>query len=130
MTKKKFSFVAVFFVAGIVLAVFISISAVREAYRSKTIEKEVENLKQEAQRIQSENEAMTQRIAYFETAQFQERIAKEKLNLQKPDENVVVVKPSVGVLGVQAEDIPEEALQDVKDEPNYLKWWNSFFRYQ
>jgi cell division protein FtsL len=128
MTKKKFSFVAVFFIAGIVLAVFISVSAVREAYRSKTIEKEVESLRQEAQRIQSENEAMTQRIAYFETAQFQEKIAKEKLNLQKPDENVVVVKPGVGEQ-VQLEKVQNEVLQDAEEQSNYLKWWDSFFRY-
>jgi cell division protein FtsL len=128
MTKKKFSFVAVFFIAGIVLAVFISVSAVREAYRSKTIEKEVESLRQEAQRIQSENEAMTQRIAYFETAQFQEKIAKEKLNLQKPDENVVVVKPGVGEQ-VQLEKVQDEVLQDTEEQSNYLKWWDSFFKY-
>jgi len=116
------------FIAGIVLAVFISVSAVRESYRSRTIEKEVETLKQEAQRIENENEAMRERISYFETAEFQEKIAKEKLNLQKPDENVVVVKQRVEKQ-VQENDDQGGVVQDEKVDPNYLKWWNFFFKY-
>lgn len=128
MTKKKFSFVAIFFIAGIILAVFISSSAVREAYRSRKIEKEVEQLRQEAKRIQSENEQLAERIAYFETAEFQEKIAKEKLNLQKPDENVVVVKQGIKKEEVAGAEtvVAEEQQQDL---PNYVKWWNFFFKY-
>ena len=118
----------IFFIAGIILAVFISVSAVREAYRSRTIEKEVETLRQEAQRIQNENDAMTARIAYFETPEFQEKIAKEKLNLQKPDENVVVVKQGVGEQA-QVAGAEDKTTQDEHDDPNYLKWWNFFFKY-
>jgi len=120
--------VVIFFIAGIVLAVLISISAVREAYRSKTIEKEVQALQQEADRIAKENDLLGQRIAYFETSDFQEKIAKEKLNLQKTDESVVVVKP-----GAQKEQQQEVAIEeDVQPQaavPNYQKWWNFFFKY-
>ena len=128
MTKKKISFVVVFFVAGIILAVFISVNAVREAYRSRTIEKEVESLKQEALRIQNENNAMIERIAYFQTSQFQEKIAKEKLNLQKPDENVVIVKYGVE-REVNADAKPMAEAQEQQDVQNYQKWWNIFFEY-
>jgi cell division protein FtsL len=127
MTKKKFSFVVVFFIAGIALAVFISVSAVREAYRSQTIEKEVETLKQEAQRVSAENSAMAERIAYFETPEFQEKIAKEKLNLQKPDEIVVVVKPGVDKQIQAVEVLDDTAI--VEEIPNHVKWWNFFFKY-
>lgn len=126
--KKKFSYVVFIFLAGIVLAVFISVSAVRESYRSRTIEKEVEALKQEAQRIENENKAMTERISYFETSEFQEKIAKEKLNLQKPDENVVVVKQRVGEQ-TQSVDNQDTDIEDEYVEPNYRKWWNFFFKY-
>lgn len=128
MIKKKFSFVIIFFIAGIILAIFISSSAVREAYRSRKIEKEVEELRQEAKRIQNENEQLTERIAYFETPEFQEKIAKEKLNLQKPDENVVVVRQSSKKEDVKTEQ-QIEIDGDLHDIPNYLKWWNFFFKY-
>jgi cell division protein FtsL len=126
--KKKFSFVVIFFIAGIALAVFISSSAVREAYRSRKIENEVNDLKQEAQHIQNENEDLKARISYFQTPEFQEKVAKEKLNLQKSDENVVVVK-----LGAeqQAPAVADNGGDDGAGQqmPNYLKWWNSFFKY-
>lgn len=129
MTKKKFSFVVIFFVAGIILAIFISTNAVREAYRSRRIENEVAGLKQEAKRIENENKQLTERIAYFETSEFQEKVAKEKLNLQKLDENVVVVNR-----GIKKEEVSgQEQIRtddDQLDIPNYLKWWNFFFKYE
>lgn len=71
---------------------------------------------------------MTERIAYFQTPQFQEKIAKEKLNLQKPDENVVVVKnrddQKAEVIGVE-----DEVYSDEVDTTNYQKWWDAFFKY-
>lgn len=126
--SRKFSFVVIVFVAGIALAVFISSSAIREAYRSQSIEKEVEKLKQEAQRIQNENKELSERIAYFQTTDFQEKVAKEKLNLQKPDENVVVVKSNTAQ--EEANTNIENTSGDSEDNtPNYRKWWNLFFKY-
>ncbi|EKE11935.1 MAG: hypothetical protein ACD_14C00065G0002 [uncultured bacterium] len=126
--KKKFSFVVIFFIAGIILAATISTSAFREAYRSRKIQKEVEDLKAQAQHVQNENDALRQRIAYFQTPEFQEKIAKEKLNLQKPDENVVIVKPVVE----QQEKVAGASVEIVSaqiEAPNYIKWWNFFFKY-
>ncbi|EKD58497.1 MAG: hypothetical protein ACD_56C00112G0003 [uncultured bacterium] len=126
--KKKFSFVAIFFIIGIILAVTISTSAFQEAYRGRKIQKEVDDLKAQAQKIQNENEALKQRIAYFQTPEFQEKVAKEKLNLQKPDENVVIVKPSVQQGEEKAEDL-QQVVQEELNVPNYMKWWNFLFKY-
>jgi cell division protein FtsL len=126
--KKKFSFAVIFFIAGVTLAVFITVSAVRESYRSRTIEQEVENLKQEAQRIENENKELTDKIAYLETPEFQEKIAKEKLNMQKQDESVIVVKPGVDKQS-QVSGAPDETVQPEQSVENYQKWWNFFFKY-
>lgn len=118
----------VVFVAGIALAVFISSSAIREAYRSQSIEKEVEKLKQEAQRIENENKELNERIAYFQTTDFQEKVAKEKLNLQKQDESVVVVKSNDKQEELKNDNqVSTENIED--NSPNYQKWWNLFFKY-
>lgn len=103
--------------------------ASKEAYRNKKIEQEIEALKQEAEKIRKENGALEEKIAYFETSEFQERVAKEKLNLQKPDEQVVVVKP--GVKSEETESTQEIAQIDEMEQktPNYQKWWNLFFKY-
>jgi uncharacterized protein YlxW (UPF0749 family) len=72
--KKKFSFTIIFFIVGVFLAITISSSAIKEAYRNRKIEKEVEQLKQEAQHIQNENKTIQQRIGYYSTPQFVEKI--------------------------------------------------------
>jgi cell division protein FtsB len=127
--KKKSSYVALVFVSGVALAGFVSYSAGKEAIRERKIEKEIETLRAEALTIQKENNFITERIAYLETPEFQEKVAKEKLNLQKPDENVVVVKPSTvpEVAGVETND---KQKYDNDTRSNYLKWWESFFGYE
>lgn len=127
--KKKFSIIAFFFIAGIILAGGITYSAVKEAYRNKGIEKEVAELKQQAQKIQNENGQLSEKIAYLETPEFQEKVAKEKLNLQKPDENVVVVRPSVDGKPVAGDSVQADNSDSGAQIPNYRKWWDVFFKY-
>ena len=117
-----------FFIAGIVLAAIISTRAFQEAYRSRMIQKQVDDLKAQALQVQNENQALTQQIAYLQTPEFQEKIAKEKLNMQEPDENVVVVTPGPEQQQ-QAPEAPSAVSQTQTDVPNYTKWWNLFFKY-
>lgn len=127
--KKRFSFGIVIFVVGVALAGLVGYVASKEAYRNKKIEREIETLRQEAERIKRENNALEEKIAYFETPQFQERIAKEKLNLQKTDEQVVVVKPSVSLdKDVKTDEVLSVPISQ-EQLSNYLKWWNHFFKY-
>lgn len=126
--KKKFSFAVIFFIVGIILAGAISTRAFQEAYRNRKIEKEVDKLKQEAQKIQSENDTIQKKIDYYSTPQFVERVSKDKMNLQKPDENVVVVSRGVASQA-QTETQSEEIVQNNQYISNYMKWWNFFFKY-
>ena len=127
--KKKFSFAIIFFVVGIILAGVISTRAVQEAYRNRKIEKEVEALKQEAQKIQGENDTIQKKIDYYNTPQFVEKVSKDKMNLQKPDENVVVVSQSA-LSQTQSETQEEIAAENNQQVSNYMKWWNFFFKYK
>jgi cell division protein FtsL len=126
--KKKFSFAIILFIGGIILTVGISSSAIWEAYRGKKIENEVEKLKQEAQRVQNENNTIQQRISYYSTPQFVERVSKDKMNMQKPDENVVIVDQEKAVQQ-QISENRREVAQTEQAIPNYKKWWNFFFKY-
>ncbi|HOX11126.1 MAG TPA: hypothetical protein PK333_04010, partial [Candidatus Moranbacteria bacterium] len=71
--KKKISFTIVFFIAGIILTGIISTRAVQEAYRNRRIEKEVNELKNEALQIQNENAKIQKKIEYYSTPEFVEK---------------------------------------------------------
>lgn len=127
--KRNFSIAIAFFIGGIILAVAISFSAVWETYRGKRIENEVEKLKEEAEKIKSENNTISQRISYYSTPEFIERISKDKMNMQKSGENVIIVKQNRN----SDEEIVENEAETLKPQenlPNHIKWWNIFFEYK
>jgi len=127
--KKKFPIIIVYFAIGVFFAGFVSYSAFKEAYRDKKIENKIQELNQEKEKIQKENDALSKSIAFFETSQYQEKTAKQKLNMQKADENVVVVKPTMEQ--APAENISQDNKVEVASEiPNYKKWLNFFFKYE
>ena len=71
----------------------------------------------------------TKRVAAFVT-EAKEKEAKDKLNLQSPDENVVIVEQ--GVVNKEApkeNDNSETSIPLVRQVSNPLKWWNYFFNY-
>jgi cell division protein FtsL len=124
--KNKLSLGIALFFVGIVVAGFISYKAVEQSYRSRQIQQQVTQLQQDAQRIQKDNDALSSKIAYLQTPEFQQRVAKDKLNMQLPDENVVVVNQSPK--NDQAvESAPSQTVESDDKTPNYVKWWNYFF---
>ncbi|KKT89900.1 MAG: hypothetical protein UW87_C0001G0010 [Candidatus Moranbacteria bacterium GW2011_GWC2_45_10] len=117
------------FVIGSVAAIYVIYVAGKEAYRGRKIEKEIEALRQEAEQIRAENGGLQEKISYFDTNEFREKIAKEKLNLKKEDEKVVEIRPVAMIKGDQAE-APEQPTAPSPEIKNYRKWWNRFFNLQ
>ena len=117
-----------FILAGIILAVFVLYAAVKEYQRSQQIETEIDSLRQEAEEIRGVNQDLQEKVSYFKTSDFQEKIAKERLNLQKQGEEVAIIKPSISNEAdiVQFEENKEEKREE--SLPNYKKWLNRFFK--
>ncbi len=89
---------------------------------------EIGKLKQEADKLRQNNQDMKEKIVYFETPEFQEKIAKEKLNLQKDNENVAIIK-SAPVLKEKNQEVESGQAISYPEKPNYAKWWDHFFGY-
>ena len=120
--------------AGIVGIVFLISWVVyvssKQLARNERIEHEVTLLQNEAEKIQRENETLSEKINYFSTTDFQEQEAKEKLGMKKEHEEVIVIKerPEEGNDLLAKKDQPQMTAV-VRDEniPNYRKWWAFFF---
>lgn len=124
MKKTVLFFITI--IIGISLTFLILYLASKEAERNNEIEKEIEAFKQEAEKIKRNNLELEEKISYFETPEYQEKIAKEKLNLQKEGENVVIVKPVPIPKENEIQDKISEPAEEIK-LPVYKKWWNYFF---
>lgn len=127
--KKRILLLTIFALFGIIIAASISVLSFKEAKRDSQINDEIEKLRQEADKIRTNNKELKEKISYYQTPEFQERVAKEKLNLQKPDEQVVIVKPSPYYDEIEkaSNDGPEQKPEE--NMPNYKKWWSYFFKY-
>lgn len=117
----------------LIIGFFVLIAAAfflaKEFYKKRQIQNEITKLEQEAAKINRENLEIQDKIAYLQSRDYQEREAKDKLNLQNPGENVVVIKPGVAreqVVEAENENIPQPLPPVV---PNPQKWWKYFFEY-
>lgn len=97
----------------------------KEMQRSRRIESEVDALRREAERIRDENRTIGEKIAFYSTESFEEREAREKLDMKKNDEEVVALDTG-SVLGARSEE--REPAPELSDgvAPNYRKWAGYF----
>lgn len=129
MLKKRLLISILFTLVGLAIIFFVSYRAVKEAYRSRQIEKEIDAMKQEAEKIRRDNKDLEEKIGYFQTQEFQEWEAKEKLNFQKENESVVIVRPSPSNIINKNETVQDNQENNDEELSNYRKWWNYFFKY-
>lgn len=115
---------------GSVILVFVGVAIYRETVKKNQIQAEIDQLREEADKISKKNSLIREKIAYFQSRDYLEMEAKDKLNLKSPDEQVVIVKPNVATKEVPAE--PEKRLEKPATQvavANHIKWWNYFFKY-
>ena len=119
----------------IVILFFLSISVYKEFSKKKKIESDIQALKDQAEKIKQENMTLEERIAYLGSQDYQKVQARDKLDLQDPEENVVVITQDSASLGQESKN--EDNLENnnsnqenysSEDSSNFLKWWNYFFK--
>lgn len=126
--KRPFWFFRIIILLGFILAGFIIFASSKETYRKRQVEQEISNLKKEAERIEKNNIELSGKIAYFESRDYQEKEAKDKLNLQDPKENLIIVKPGLSAEQQKKEEAPSSGQKLTIRESNVQKWWDYFFK--
>ncbi|MEI7690247.1 MAG: septum formation initiator family protein [bacterium] len=101
------------------VAAFLIFSLGKNLYQNWKINQEVEKLKVEISDLRKANDTFTEKLLYYQSQSYREKIARERFGLQKPGEEVVVIVPEA------RPKIVEE--KPVDKTPNYQKWWNYFF---
>ncbi|MEP7162691.1 MAG: hypothetical protein ABI747_02905, partial [Candidatus Moraniibacteriota bacterium] len=85
-------------------------------------------LRTEANKVRMENDGLSQKIRYFDSPDFQEREAKEKLGFRRQEEEVVLLPESLPVSpDEKTENASAEKPRFEANRPNYEKWWKLFF---
>lgn len=96
----------------------VSVGFGRVYLQKRQIDKEIAKLEERADKVAKDNEELSYLVKYFNTPEYQERQAREKLNLKKEGE-VVIGMP---------EESEEASTQVAANEPkNHAKEWFEYF---
>ncbi len=119
--RKRKKTMLIFLGLELLLVVLILFSLVREYLRTRVIRQERNALESSVTKLIQEREDLSGLIQEFASPQFQEKIARTKLGLAKPEEKVYVVR---GDLPPALDVAPGAATAELS--PARL-WWKYFF---
>lgn len=128
--KKKWG-IGVVIILGCIVFGWVTTIAWKHVERNRVIQKEIALLQTEADRIRLENETLSEKIRYFDSEEFREQEAKEKLGLKKEEETVVAIKQFAeeGIIDKRETiPIPHEDVDEAGIFSHPLKWWKMFFQ--
>lgn len=118
---EKYKLKGIFLLIAI-LACFFAVSFVKETYRNYKIAKEIKNLKEDIELLQSANIELANLINYLKTDNFVEKEARLKFGLQKPGEKAFIIEKNSGqTAGIIGNEKAE------KEISNFQKWEEYFF---
>jgi len=121
-------FSGLFFIAGVGVLVWIGLSLGKEAYRKRQIQNEISNLQKQIQQMSQDNSDLSNLVSYLSTSEFQEKEARAKLDLQKDDEKMIVLRKSLNPQ-MKNSGVSQDLNQIVEapNMPNWQKWLGFFF---
>ena len=116
-------------IAGIIILSFAIFAIYKETQKKRQIQAAINELQEEADRIDKENKRMRENLQFLSSTDYLEIEAKDKLNQKNPDEEVVVLKTNVVQEEPEAEEVAPPKHEEKIEIANRSKWWNYFFKY-
>jgi len=114
---KKRVFQAIIIVLGIAFIVKLTgdfLHLLKASQRIKIMEEKVFKLEEKKKELSA-------KYQYYQTPEFIEEEARNKLNMAKPGETIVILPPNLEELLNRPKTKTEPLI------PNWKKWWNLFF---
>jgi cell division protein FtsB len=110
--------------------IWLSITLVRATYKKYQLDQEIVSVKNEMEKLDKKGQELNQMLDYFNSQNSLEKEAKEKLNLKKEGETVVMINENsfaqeAAILPVTTTAQGDDNFE--KDENNLIKWWKYFF---
>ncbi|MFA5050651.1 MAG: septum formation initiator family protein [Patescibacteria group bacterium] len=128
MIKKKSNFKKIIaskslFYLLILVLIFSLITAIQEINQQIKLKKELSKLENQNSLLEKENKEAIDKIEKMQTDYFQEKIAREKLGLQKPGEQVVVITSQ----NTQTDQATKSISKSLNEKILNLKNWFYYF---
>lgn len=133
MKKRKNRSILRFFLSskiiilvGLVFLIFVSLALGKELARKRKVNQQIDEVKQEIERLEKRNKELTSLIEYLNTDSFKEVQARQSLNMQKEGETAVAV-PAAVKSAEEENDGGKFDFETKEGKSNLSKWWKYFF---
>jgi len=128
MIKKKSNFKKIIaskslFYLLVLVLIFSLITAIQEINQQIKLKKELSKLEAQNSLLEKENKEAVDKIEKMQTDYFQEKVAREKLGLQKPGEQVVVITSQ----NTQSDQTTKSISKSLNEKILNLKNWFYYF---
>jgi len=125
----------VFFFFMVIALVALLLNFVRESYHKYQLSEEISGLETEVKRLEGRKQQLAGLMEYFEQESYLEREARQRLNLKKPGEKVVILSQKAdadiengqGIDNISDDNTDLGQSTENQETANYWKWWEYFF---
>lgn len=104
----------------IVIGLSLIFNLSRDILRLIKASDQIRQAEQKVRDLEVEQRQLVEKKEYFQSEEFVEEEARNKLNMAKPGETIVILPPSSGVAG-------DKNKGEQAKIPNWKKWWQLFF---
>jgi len=104
----------------IVVGISLIIGLSRDILRLLKASDQINLAEQRVRQLETEQQQLLEKKEYFQSEEFVEEEARNKLNMAKPGETIVILPPGTGVAAEKNKGVQAEI-------PNWEKWWKLFF---
>ncbi|HNV96773.1 MAG TPA: septum formation initiator family protein [bacterium] len=112
----------IFFVFVLVFSIYLATNLYKDLQQRQRVKQEIKNLQNQINEVDKQNSDLKNLIGYFETDEYAESFAREKLGLKKPGEKIII-------LPKQEEIENNSSINEEKSRiyGNMRLWWDYFF---
>jgi len=114
--KNKF-----FQIIGILLGLILVVKITGDLLHLFKAWQQIEKIEKKVAELEEKKKELSEKYQYYQTPEFIEEEARNKLNMAKPGETIVILPPNIKNLN------SDYKAQFSPQIPNWKKWWNLFF---
>ena len=107
-------------VIGALIAVYIGFYLLQTVMRNYQLQREISLLQQQINNLEVEQQELKYRIQYYQTENYKEKEAREKLGLQAPGESVVILPNNTKA----TEQLEGSTVAKKPKRSNLQQWWD------
>lgn len=119
--KEKSTLLMFLIITLSIFLIFVIVNTTKIVYQKKQVDEQIGKLEEEVRNFEQKNQSLIDLIGKFQDPAYLEKEARKNLNLQKEDENVVMI-----LKDDKTNSSAQEQNQE-KNLPNYKKWLKFIF---